>query len=88
LGVIDDYQYEAYERELQSGDFVTVFTDGFSEAMNSNRELFGMERLTEVVGDKSVGSHELGQHLLENVRGFAGDYPQSDDMCLVCFGRE
>jgi serine phosphatase RsbU (regulator of sigma subunit) len=88
LGVIDDYQYEAYEREVQPGDFVTVFTDGFSEAMNSNRELFGMERLTEVVGDKSVGSHELGQHLLENVRSFAGDYPQSDDMCLVCFGRE
>ena len=88
LGVVDDYEYEAYERELQPGDFVTVFTDGFSEAMNSDRELFGMERLIEVVGDKSVGSHELGEFVLKNVRDFAGDYPQSDDMCLVCFGRE
>jgi sigma-B regulation protein RsbU (phosphoserine phosphatase) len=88
LGVIDDYEYEAYERELLPGDFATVFTDGFSEAMNSDRDLFGMERLTEVVGDKSVGSHELGEFVLKNVRDFAGDYPQSDDMCLVCFGRE
>jgi len=88
LGVVDDYEYEAYERDLQPGDFVTVFTDGFSEAMNSDRELFGMERLIEVVGDKSVGSHELGEFVLKNVRDFAGDYPQSDDMCLVCFGRE
>ena len=88
LGVIDDYQYEAFEQELQPGDFATVFTDGFSEAMNSDRDLFGMERLTEVVGDKSVGSHELGEYVLKNVRDFAGDYPQSDDMCLVCFGRD
>lgn len=88
LGVSDDYEYEAYEQDLQPGDFLTVFTDGFSEAMNSQRELFGMERLTKVVGDRSVGTHELGPFILKNIRDFAGDYPQSDDMCLVCFGRE
>ena len=88
LGIVDDYEYEAYERELQPGDFATVFTDGFSEAMNSNEELFGMERLTKVVGDKSVGTNELGPYVLKNVREFAGNYPQSDDMCLVCFGRD
>lgn len=88
LGVVDDYQYEAYEHELAPGDFVTIFTDGFSEAMNPARELYGMERLTTVVGDKNVGSQELGPYVLEDVRKFAGDYPQSDDMCLLCFGRE
>ena len=88
LGVMDDYAYKAYEQELQPGDFVTIFTDGFSEAMNSARDLYGMERLTAVVGDRQVGPQELGQHILANVREFAGDYPQSDDMCLVCFGRE
>ncbi len=88
LGVMDDCEYEAYEQELQPGDFVTIFTDGFSEAMNSARDLYGMERLTAVVGDRQIGSQELGQHVLANVREFAGDYPQSDDMCLVCFGRD
>ena len=88
LGVIDDFEYEAYRRPYEPGDFLTIFTDGFSEAMNSNRDLFGMEKLIEVVGDSSVGSHDLGRHVLRNVREFAGDYPQSDDMCLVCFGRD
>lgn len=88
IGVIDDFQYEAYERQLEPGDLVTVFTDGFSEAMNSQRDLYGLERLAEVVGNKNVNSEELGQHVLNDVREFAGDYPQSDDMCLVCFGRE
>jgi len=88
VGVIDDYEFESYQRELEPGDFVTIFTDGFSEAMNSKRDLYGIEKLAEVIGDKSVGPHDLGQHVLEDVRKFAGDFPQSDDMCLVCFGRD
>ena len=88
LGVIDDFEYEAYQRPFEPGDFLTIFTDGFSEAMNSDRELYGMEKLIEMVGDRSVGSHDLGSHVLNDVRNFAGDYPQSDDMCLVCFGRD
>ncbi len=88
VGVIDDYQFESYQRELEPGDFVTIFTDGFSEAMNSQRDLYGIEKLAEVIGNKEVGPYELGQHVLDDVRRFAGDFPQSDDMCLVCFGRD
>ncbi len=88
IGVIEDYQFAAYQRTLEPGDFVTVFTDGFSEAMNSRREIYSIERLREVVGDSRIGPHELGQHVLSDVRRFAGNFPQSDDMCLVCFGRE
>ena len=56
--------------------------------MNAQRDLYGLEKLAEVIGDRGVGPHELGQHVLDDVRVFAGDFPQSDDMCLVCFGRD
>ncbi len=88
LGVIEDYQYEAYRREFLAGDFITLFTDGFSEAMNSKRELYGLERLLDLCGDKCTKPKDLGPCILESVRKFVGDFPQSDDMCLVCFGRE
>lgn len=88
IGVVDDFEFESYQRELEPGDFVTIFTDGFSEAMNSNRDLYGIEKLAEVIADKSVAPHALGEHVLGDVRRFAGDFPQSDDMCLVCFGRD
>jgi sigma-B regulation protein RsbU (phosphoserine phosphatase) len=88
LGVADDYQYDSYKREFLAGDFLTIFTDGFSEAMNSKRELYGMERLTALCADKTVKPRDLGPCILDSVRKFAGDFPQSDDMCLVCFGRE
>ena len=88
IGVVDDFDFEPYRRPLAPGDFLTLFTDGFSEAMNRDRELFGLERLAELAGNNEVPSDSLGPYILEEVRKFAGTFPQSDDMCLVCFGRE
>jgi serine phosphatase RsbU (regulator of sigma subunit) len=88
LGVMDDFAYEAYKREFLAGDFLTIFTDGFSEAMNAKRELFGLERLIELCSDRAVKACELGPCILDKVHKFVGDHPQSDDMCLVGFGRE
>jgi serine phosphatase RsbU (regulator of sigma subunit) len=87
LGVMDEFEYHAYKREFLAGDFLTVFTDGFSEAMNAKRELFGIERLVELCSDQAVKPDSLGPCILDKVHQFVGDFPQSDDMCLVCFGR-
>ncbi|QDU87808.1 Phosphoserine phosphatase RsbU [Pirellulimonas nuda] len=87
LGVYDGYEYESFTHTMQPGDFVTMFTDGFSEAMNSARDLYGMERLIKVVGEGAVSLDELGSHILDDVHKFVGGHPQSDDMCLACFGR-
>ena len=47
LGVDADYQYNDSTVRLEPGDFVTLFTDGISEAMNADNQLYGLERLTE-----------------------------------------
>jgi serine phosphatase RsbU (regulator of sigma subunit) len=88
LGVVAEYPYEAYRREFLAGDFLTIFTDGFSEAMNAEKQLFGIERLAELCSDQGVKPADLGPCILSKVSDFVGDYPQSDDMCLLCFGRE
>jgi serine phosphatase RsbU (regulator of sigma subunit)/pSer/pThr/pTyr-binding forkhead associated (FHA) protein len=88
LGVMEDYQYEAFCRPLAPGDFLTVFTDGISEAMNAEKQLYGLERLSNQVGSQAVSVVELGERILSDVRNFVGGQPQSDDMCLACFGRE
>lgn len=87
IGVIDDYEYESIDLELTPGDSLTLFTDGFSEAMNSSRELYGIERLAEQIKVGQSNVDELGKHVLADVRKFVGDFAQSDDMCLACFGR-
>ncbi|MEM8864315.1 MAG: SpoIIE family protein phosphatase [Planctomycetota bacterium] len=87
LGVYEDYEYESISRTIEPGEFLTLFTDGFSEAMNRERELYGMERLAAAVGSAGLSVGELGQHILTDVRKFVDGYDQSDDMCLACFGR-
>jgi serine phosphatase RsbU (regulator of sigma subunit) len=88
VGVVEDFEFESYEHQLDPGDIVTMFTDGFSEAMNAERELYGLERMASIISDKALKPSEVGNHLLTDVRQFAGDFPQSDDMCLVCLGRD
>ena len=50
LGVDADFEYEQYTRPLAPGDFLTLFTDGISEAMNAANELYGLDRLRDAVG--------------------------------------
>jgi serine phosphatase RsbU (regulator of sigma subunit)/pSer/pThr/pTyr-binding forkhead associated (FHA) protein len=87
LGVAAGMEYEAYSHKLEPGDVVTMFTDGFSEAMNADRELYGLDRLKTQITSPQVSVADFGRHILEDVRQFVNGVDQSDDMCLVCFGR-
>ncbi|HVT27164.1 MAG TPA: SpoIIE family protein phosphatase [Lacipirellulaceae bacterium] len=88
LGVAPGYEYEPYSYQLEPGEIVTIFTDGFSEAMNGERELYGLERLKHQLGSPLQNVRQFGQHILDDVHEFVNGHDQSDDMCLVCFGRE
>lgn len=87
LGVSEGYEYESYTHKVEPGDLLTIFTDGFSEAMNSDGELYGLERLKEQLSSPALSVADFGQHILEDVNKFVDGHDQSDDMCLVCFGR-
>jgi serine phosphatase RsbU (regulator of sigma subunit)/pSer/pThr/pTyr-binding forkhead associated (FHA) protein len=88
LGVAAGMEYTSYSHRLEPGEIVTIFTDGFSEAMNGQRELYGIERLKQQLSSPALNVREFGQHILDDVHQFVNGYDQSDDMCLVCFGRE
>lgn len=88
IGVIDDFEFEQATLTLEPGESLTIFTDGFSEAMNSAKDLYGIERLLDQVGQPADSVEELGKHVLDDVRKFVDGYAQSDDMCLCVFGRD
>ncbi|HEX4412402.1 MAG TPA: SpoIIE family protein phosphatase [Lacipirellulaceae bacterium] len=87
LGVVEGFEYESFTHKVEPGDVLTIFTDGFSEAMNNERELYGIERLKQQLNSPAVSLVDFGQHILEDVHKFVDGFDQSDDMCLVCFGR-
>lgn len=87
LGVIDELGCEQVTLPLNIGDSVVMFTDGISEAMNMNNDLYGLARISEQVALPSTGVKQLGEQLLKDVKRFVGKRSQSDDMCLLCLGR-
>ncbi|MCC6538114.1 MAG: PP2C family protein-serine/threonine phosphatase [Bryobacterales bacterium] len=68
---------------LAPGDVVVLYSDGITEAMNSQLELFGEDRLQSVVdrhADAEAGGIERA--ILKEVREFMGAEPAHDDMTL------
>lgn len=81
--VFDDNIEEVFI-EMRSGDSLVFYTDGFSEARNSTRDLYGDERLTKKVG--KVGHRSAGailRSLTEDVHHFIEGAGRSDDMTMV-----
>ena len=88
LGLDPGERFEAILEEaevaLESGDFFLFFTDGLSEAMNAGSELFGEGRLRRILEQgQALGSEELRERILEEVRAFVGDALPHDDMTMV-----
>ena len=88
LGVDPDTDYPETAVALAPGESVTVYSDGITEAMNDRGELYGRERLLAQLDAADGGDVAgLGRRILDDVKRFVGARPQSDDMCLACFGR-
>ena len=87
IGVMEGFPFESVERELAPGETVVIYTDGVSEAMNYESELYTVERLLEFVAKSPGKPSELGPLIREDVKKHANGRPQNDDITLMVFGR-
>ena len=70
--------------QLQPGDIFFVPTDGFHEAANSDRELFGEARMLATIHEcRTEPAARIIQHLHSQTRGFTGPVTQQDDMAAI-----
>ncbi len=84
VGFIENYSYKESSFELKNGDIVIFYTDGIIECENKKRELFGIERLLDVVyKNKNLSSKEIKRKILEAIEDFRKDYEQNDDITFV-----
>ena len=73
---------------MSDGDVLVCYTDGLTEAMNANRELFGKERVKQIIQDNhSKTSREILNALKTAVDDFAADTPADDDMTVIVLRR-
>jgi phosphoserine phosphatase RsbU/P len=84
VGVLPDSQYTQAGVQLVPGDILVLYTDGITEAENAGLEMFGLERLqTTILASHGLSAQDICQKILDAVRSFTGDHPQSDDITLM-----
>jgi sigma-B regulation protein RsbU (phosphoserine phosphatase) len=84
LGCFEDFNYVSKKLRLNAGDLLFLYTDGVTEAFNTNDELYGDERLEVFLGEHlENGSEEVVLESIRSVTGFSSGIAQSDDITLM-----
>ena len=85
LAGMENMKYKAGTMQLDVGDKIFQYTDGVTEATNINNELYGMDRLGEILNKVKNGTpHEILPAVKKNIDEFVGEAPQFDDITMLC----
>jgi sigma-B regulation protein RsbU (phosphoserine phosphatase) len=88
IGFLEDPVFQEEVIHFRKGDLLVVFSDGITEALNSDGDEFGEQALQEVVSGAYRESAEgVKDRILEKVKEFTEGNPQSDDMTLLVIKR-
>lgn len=84
LGILKNETYEKGLVNLQKGDVLLVYSDGVVDASNFHGEKFGRDRVRDAVADMADRpARDIVNHVLWQVRRFAGLNHRPDDMTIV-----
>ena len=87
VGFMPDWKYTLQEAQIFTGTTIFLFTDGLTEAMDADKNLFQMERVNEVATKALAQQQQEPQQLInkmtEAVHHFVGDAEQSDDLTMM-----
>ena len=88
MGIMDDITLEEHTAWVAPGDTLVFYTDGVTEAMNVDEELFGEARLRAVLTANATGTApQILEAIVEAVQRFTGDTPPSDDLTMFVVRR-
>lgn len=84
LGMFDFASYRSRRFHLDKGDVLVVYSDGLTKAENPRGEIFGAERLLEIIQrEASAGGGAIKQCFIEAIEDFTQGMPQPDDITFV-----
>ncbi len=86
LGIFDNADYEIYNTVMNPGDIIYTYTDGVTEATNTNNELYGEQRLYECLNNiKETKPITIAENIKNSIQEYTDLAPQSDDITMLIF---
>ena len=85
LCVLDDFSYVAQHVQLAPGDTLCLITDGVTEAMNPQNQLYGVDRLQSVLVSQAPATALAGVigQIRDDVSAFVSGAEASDDLTVL-----
>lgn len=84
LAGMEGIKYKKNELQLSAGDEIFLYTDGVTEAVNKDNQLYGDNRLLNILNqNKNTNSKTLCKKIKNDVDLFAGKTPQFDDITML-----
>ncbi len=83
LGVDPEESYRQEVVQLQGGDVLLLYTDGLTEAMNFQRQVYGRQRVVESLAKGGVTAEVIAQNVLWDMRRFVGLTARNDDVTMI-----
>lgn len=84
LAGMEGVRYRINEINLYKGDRIFLYTDGVTEATNTDGKLYGEDRLIDFMNKNPLAeSSRLLKSLKENIDEFVGEAPQFDDITML-----
>ena len=83
---MDGISYVEHSINLEKGDRIFIYTDGITEATDSNNQLFGDDRLLEAINKtKNLSAPDTLKKIREQIDLFVGNAEQFDDLTMLTF---
>jgi len=83
LGIVSEQTFQEMTLDIEPGDACFLCTDGVTEAMDPNKEIYGRERLHEFLKAPVASAEELVSSVVADVENYSAGRHQADDMCIV-----
>lgn len=84
LAGIGDAQYNQGTFDFRPGDEIFLYTDGITEAMNENGDMYGEKRLIDILNsNKRETAKEVCELIKDDVAKFVGGVSQFDDITMI-----
>ncbi len=85
IGAMESSVYGEYELQFEPGASLFLYTDGLAEAVNSDHQMFGTDRILEKL---NIDPERSPETILQDMKKAVSDYTQStelsDDLTLMC----
>jgi sigma-B regulation protein RsbU (phosphoserine phosphatase) len=89
IGIDAGLPFEAVSIYCEPGDYIVLYTDGITEAMNSDQLQFGEDRLAKtLLSCSDLSTNKMLECIQQSLQDYVGPTPQSDDITMVIARRK